>query len=496
MAKLSPIGNNAQFINGVPANGAKLFFYAAGSSAKQTTYTDEAGLVPQTNPIILDSRGEPSQPIWLTEGLDYKVVFTSSTDTDPPVSPIWDIDNVTGINDSSLTIDQWVNSGVTPLYVSATQFTLSGDQTSAFQVNRRVKLLVTAGTVYGYISASSYAALTTITVVLDSGILDSGLSSVQLGLITPNNTSLFLIKNSNLDNAYINDLTTATFDPLSDYVPIADASDSFKKKKALITLSDKLQPFSAALSANTLVNTLAASSFDFRPTSLNSGSYNTVNTGILTLTVATTASLGLTTLIQGRLALLIAYNAGAPVLCISNLAGGLQLDETNLISPTTIGAGSTSASVIYSASAVAANSPYRVVGFVDVIWTSGVGFTTLTEFQGAGGQSMIPVAFNAQGVAPLYACRAWVNFNGTGVVSIRASGNVSSITDNGTGDYTVNFAISMQDANYSMISSQRSVTNAFTTASFVNAASGRLTVFQPGGAGLIDSSDISASIFR
>ena len=52
------------------------------------------------------------------------------------------------------------------------------------------------------------------------------------------------------------------------------------------------------------------------------------------------------------------------------------------------------------------------------------------------------------GTAPLYMCRAWVNFNGTGTVAIRASGNVSSITDNGTGDYTVNFTTAMVDANY------------------------------------------------
>jgi hypothetical protein len=45
--------------------------------------------------------------------------------------------------------------------------------------------------------------------------------------------------------------------------------------------------------------------------------------------------------------------------------------------------------------------------------------------------------------------RAWVNFNGTGTVAIRASLNVSSITDNGTGDYTVNFTTAMPDANYS-----------------------------------------------
>ena len=49
-------------------------------------------------------------------------------------------------------------------------------------------------------------------------------------------------------------------------------------------------------------------------------------------------------------------------------------------------------------------------------------------------------------------CRAWVNFNGTGTVAIRASGNVSSITDNGTGDYTVNFTTAMTDSDYSVVS--------------------------------------------
>jgi hypothetical protein len=55
--------------------------------------------------------------------------------------------------------------------------------------------------------------------------------------------------------------------------------------------------------------------------------------------------------------------------------------------------------------------------------------------------------------AVAYGCRAWVNFNGTGTVAIRASGNVSSITDNGTGDYTVNFTNAMTDANYAVMAS-------------------------------------------
>ena len=63
-------------------------------------------------------------------------------------------------------------------------------------------------------------------------------------------------------------------------------------------------------------------------------------------------------------------------------------------------------------------------------------------------QACVKTALNASGSAPIYACRAWVNFNGTGIVAIRDSGNVSSITDNGTGNYRVNFTTAMADANY------------------------------------------------
>lgn len=66
--------------------------------------------------------------------------------------------------------------------------------------------------------------------------------------------------------------------------------------------------------------------------------------------------------------------------------------------------------------------------------------------------SRVKTALNASGTAPIYACRAWVNFNGTGTVAIRAGGNVSSITDNGVGNYAVNFTTAMADVNYSAAS--------------------------------------------
>lgn len=171
-------------------SGGKLFTYAAGSTTKLSTYTTSAGSVANSNPIVLDSAGRTPSGVWLTAGLTYKFVLTTSGDTDPPASPIWTEDNISGVNDASLTIDQWIASGLTPTYVSATSFTLTGDQTSAFHVGRRLKTTNSGGTVYGRITASVYGALTTVTVVNDSGVLDAGLSAVSYGILSNNVLSL------------------------------------------------------------------------------------------------------------------------------------------------------------------------------------------------------------------------------------------------------------------------------------------------------------------
>ena len=76
----------------------------------------------------------------------------------------------------------------------------------------------------------------------------------------------------------------------------------------------------------------------------------------------------------------------------------------------------------------------------------GSGLTSLTSANLTGALPAISGAALTGIAAPV---KAWVNFNGTGTVAIRASFNVSSITDNGIGDYTVNFAVAMTDANFS-----------------------------------------------
>jgi hypothetical protein len=74
-------------------------------------------------------------------------------------------------------------------------------------------------------------------------------------------------------------------------------------------------------------------------------------------------------------------------------------------------------------------------------------FQTVSSYADSDALSL----FNASGSAPVYACRAWVNFNGTGTVAIRGSGNVSSITDLATGGYDVNFTTAMADTNYAVV---------------------------------------------
>jgi hypothetical protein len=100
------------------------------------------------------------------------------------------VDDISGVNDAATSASEWVESGYVPTYVSATSFTVPGDQTDTLHVGRRVKTANTAGTVYSTITASVFGAATTVTVANSSGTLDSGLSAVSYGLLSATNPSI------------------------------------------------------------------------------------------------------------------------------------------------------------------------------------------------------------------------------------------------------------------------------------------------------------------
>lgn len=104
-------------------------------------------------------------------------------------------------------------------------------------------------------------------------------------------------------------------------------------------------------------------------------------------------------------------------------------------------------------------------------------------------------------------CKAWVNFNGTGTVAIRAAYNVSSITDNGTGDYTVNFTTALADANYAACFGTRGATtstgnytSAFENKDNVTRTTSALRLYAlytvSGTTGAVDAEVFSVAIFR
>lgn len=112
------------------------------------------------------------------------------------------------------------------------------------------------------------------------------------------------------------------------------------------------------------------------------------------------------------------------------------------------------------------------------------------------GTRSVPVATVAQGSA-----KAWVNFNGTGTVAIRAAFNVTSITDDATGIYTLNFTTALPDANYAVLSMSSSVTGAppVTMHQFQNtpATASSVKIYADvSGTGQVDPPNVYVAIFR
>jgi hypothetical protein len=139
---------------------------------------------------------------------------------------------------------------------------------------------------------------------------------------------------------------------------------------------------------------------------------------------------------------------------------------------------------------------------------AGTGISGLLVGSSSGGDSIFSFVAGGgflsslQGTSTIYPahfCRAWVNFNGTGTVSIRASGNVSSITDNGVGSYRVNLTSAMPDTNYSVVSNNSSTTNSFfsvNTSYTVSSSAFDIFVVELDGYSGGDCSEVYSAVFR
>ena len=182
--KLSPLFNDAQLDNnGLPLSGGLVYWYLAGTSTPVTVYTESTGSTVNTNPVVLNTRGEPTQPIWLPTGVAYKAVLKDSLG-----NLIRTIDNISGVNDTATpVISEWVLYAGPATYINSTQFSVTGDATATFDNGRRVKATVSGTDRYGTVNGAPVYALgvTTVTLTLDSGVLDSSLATVYYGFLDP-----------------------------------------------------------------------------------------------------------------------------------------------------------------------------------------------------------------------------------------------------------------------------------------------------------------------
>ena len=209
----------------------------------------------------------------------------------------------------------------------------------------------------------------------------------------------------------------------------------------------------------------------FRSVTAGSGDVDVlVLTAATSVVVSSGSTLGATSAVASTL-IVVGFNDGGTFrLGVINPASGIQIIDGIASSTAEGGAGAAdSAGVFYTGTAVTSKA-YTVLGFVTSTQATAGTWATAPSSVGVGTDAEV-MAKNVTADLPVFVCRAFVRFNGTGTPAILSSGNVSSITDNGTGDYTVNFTTAMPDANYMVL-----ITVVSTGSSTVFAATGNMTL--------------------
>jgi hypothetical protein len=167
----------------------------------------------------------------------------------------------------------------------------------------------------------------------------------------------------------------------------------------------QINAFTATVAANALTITQAQVSLAFRSTTLNSGAATTVTGTPANLVVPANQSFGIaTTGVVNRYAVLVLNDAGTLRLALSPLAGGVLLDETNFLTATNVV--TNTLTTIYSTASTGAVA-YRVVGFIDIAYTSGLGYSVAPQqVQGVGGQAFTAMSSLGYG-------QTWQNVTGS-----------------------------------------------------------------------------------
>jgi hypothetical protein len=493
--------------NGDPLAGGLVYVYTAGTTTPAISWTSNSGAVANTNPIVLDAAGRTPNEIWLNGGVTYKFIVRTSTGV-----LIGTYDNIPAIDDPTvfnnlITVtgtNTLIGTSVPPYtaYVAGMTLSFIPVNTNSGAVTISVDGLGAKNIFVGASTALSGGEL--VVGQITQIEYDGTRFQLNQSTLADNSVTTNKIVNGAVTLAKINSAAFGTTG--------ASKLLQLTSNNAIDTsvIPSKIQPVTASVATNALTLTINPTVLDFRSSTLASGTVNTYTVGAaVSVTVPSGSTLATVNATAARLAILAIDNAGVVEAAVVNIAGGANLDETTLITTVAVntaavvtasiaastslmtvtavtsgtitlgmaisgsgipqgtvitafgtgtgGAGTyttncfvavasttvtgTAGYGIYSTTA-RTSVPFRVVGFVNITTaTAGTWATAPSTIQGEGGNAL--AAVNPQQI-----CKAWVNFNGTGTVTIRAALNVSSLTDNGVGDYTVNFTTAIVDANY------------------------------------------------
>ncbi len=451
----TPLLAYSQFFdtNGNPLSGGKVYTYEAGpgETSSRVTFTDESRQVENTNPVILDASGKAS--IYL-DG-KYKIIVTDANDVS-----VWSKDNVRSIGQ-----DEWLST-VPAAMAGASSVTVEGDWRDVFTVARAVKI-DDVSTVYGHVVSSSYVGeVTTITLSLStsltaavSGIAGSVVSSESLpslqnqvvvfgGIQTSGRGALGFVvagltggTDDNLDG--IDGATGgANGGPLQDHdLAVCFNVDQTVSLHELDADSGEVETSPNVIEPNSNPGTKRwkLRFFKWLKTAVNvggfwnSGDFRNADGDIICEADA-----------KG-----VVFSDGTKI--TRQAGGGLRIIPKSDSYPVTVRNAANDADLLVLTPPTD-TAALTGTSTIEPITPANLDYV-LDNRVGTANSSDVKTALNASGNAPIYACRAWVNFNGGGTPSRTGYGNVSSISDRGTGLYTVNLAAAMPDTNGAILSS-------------------------------------------
>jgi hypothetical protein len=502
--------------NGNPLVGGKLFTYAAGTTTPLATYTDSTGLTPNTNPIILDSRGEAD--VWL-DATQYKFELKTAAD-----ALIWTVDNIS----NALNLSQLLASSGS---AASPPYTFAADTTTGM-------FLAAAGQIGLSANGTPVLRSTDTQAVLDVNLQISGTARRITGdfsnatvadrvmfqtSTTNGNTIVAAIPNgtSNISGfqAYANssglsDVPFGQFAAFSTEVAVSSARNGTGTYLPMTFYTGGSERVRVDTSGNVGVGTNApASRLHIRQDQDGTTreiiqNRNASGTPLSELAFITSTF----DLSDNRYAYIQSGGGGSQYLAFGTGNGVAPTERMRIDSSGNVGIGTSSPRAqthIFGAGQTTANltdagskaSMLRVSQDSSASGSGGailfaniqsdtansVGFaaikgllvdgsnntagdlafsirkntsdTSLTECMRITSAGLFQYDNGYGSVATAFGCRAWVSFDGTAVTNpasatgIRGSGNVSSILDNGVGDYTINFTTAMPDTNFTVVSS-------------------------------------------